>query len=399
MTTKGRAARTSMLLAVVLGLAAQARAATVGYWRFEEGTANAVATGPIVDSSGLGNNGEPFGTPTYRSDVPVAVVPQTGAANHLSLELTSMDDFVSFASAFPLNNPGDMTFEFWLKWQNIQNGSVILGGPVTDPEIDRFQLQANQDFTLGFDYVDPSGNLHLLAGSGLPVNGVPFSPGKWGHVAIVRQGSTYRLYVNAVLQSTVTDTFPDLPTSLGWSLGGRAGFPFLGLVDEVRASDAALSPDQFLLSPPPVLTVKIDVKPQRCHDAVNFVEPRSNGYIPVAILSSATFDATKVNPATVRFGVTGTEAAGIHPVIMDADGDGTKDLVLYFRVSDTGIVCGTKTVFLTGTTKSGQLVRGSDQVKTIGCGSGNDRDHDRDRDGDRGRDCDHDRDGRSGSRR
>jgi concanavalin A-like lectin/glucanase superfamily protein len=397
MTTKSWAARSSTFLVVLAGLAAQSRAATVGYWRFEEGVANVVAGGLVLDSSPAGNHGIPFGVPTYRSDVPVAVIPQTGAANNLSLELTSMEDFVSFASAFPLNNPGDMTFEFWLKWQNIQNGSVILGTGDASQDVNRFQLQANLDFTLGLDYVSENGDLHVLAGSGLPQNGVPFSPGKWGHVAIVRQGNTYRLYVNAVLQSTVTDTFPDLPTSLGWSLGGRAGFPFIGLVDEVRASDVALSPDQFLLSPPPVLTVKIDVKPRRCHDANNFVEPKSMGYIPVAILSSSTFDATTVNPATVRFGVTGTEAAGIHPVLMDADGDGTKDLVLYFRTSDTGIVCGTTQVFLTGSTKGGQLIRGSDQVKTIGCGNDHDRDHDRDGDG-RDRDRD-DREGRSGSRR
>jgi hypothetical protein len=359
-----------MFLLIVLGLAAQSQAATVGYWRFEEGTANTVATGLVLDSSGAGNHGTPFGAPTYRSDVPVAVVPQTGEANHLSLELTTIDDFVAFASAFPLNNPGDMTFEFWLKWQNIQSGSVIFGRPDTVDDVNRFQLQANFDFTLGLDYVSPSGDLHVLAGSGLPQNGVPFSPGKWGHVAIVRQANTYRLYVNGVLQSAVNDTFPDLPTSLGWSIGGRAGFPFLGLVDEVRASDEALSPDQFLISPPPVLTVKIDVKPRRCHDAVNFVEPRSNGYIPVAILSSPTFDATTVDPATVRFGATGTEAAGVRPVLMDPDGDGTKDLVLRFRTSDTGIECGTRQVFLTGRTRGGQLIRGSDQVITIGCGRG-----------------------------
>jgi len=375
MRTRSWAARISTVLAVLAvlgGLASQGQAATVGYWRFEEGTANAVASGPILDSSPSANHGTPFGVPTYRSDVPVAAIPQTGAANRLSLELTSMDDFVSFASAFPLNQPGDMTFEFWLKWFNIQNGSVILGRPDNDDDVNRFQLQANFDFTLGLDYRSENGDLHVLAGSGLPQGGVPFSPGKWGHVAIVRQGSTYKLYVNGVLQSTVTDTFPDLPTSLGWSLGGRLGFPFLGLVDEVRASNVALGPEQFLLSappPPPVISVKIDVKPSHCHDAINLVVPKSKFYLPVAILTTPTFNAATVDPATVRFGVNGTEAVGIHPVLMDGDGDGDKDLVLYFKIGDTGIHCGTKQVFLTASTKEGKLVRGSDQIKTIGCGT------------------------------
>ncbi len=361
-----RPARTLLTL-VFLGAAAAAQAGTVGYWRFEEGAADAVATGDVVDSSGHGDHGSPLGFPTYRADVPLGVIPQTGATNNLSLELTSFEDLVSFASAFPLNQPGDMTFEFWLKWSKIHHGATLWGRPDNLEDDNRFYFHGNSDFTLGLEYRSPDGDLHVLAGSGLPDSGVPFSPGQWGHIAIVRQGDTYRVYVNGVLQSTVTDTNPDLPTSVGWSLGGRLGEPFFGSIDEVRVSDEALTPDRFLNSappPPPVLSVKIDVKPSRCTGSLNIVDPQSHFSLPVAILSDGKFDARNVDASTVRFGVRGTEAPGFGMKVQDADGDGDKDMVLYFHIQQTGIRCGTRQVFLTGRTKSGQEFRGTDRIRT-----------------------------------
>ncbi len=50
--------------------------------------------------------------------------------------------------------------------------------------------------------------------------------------------------------------------------------------------------------------------------------------IPVAILTTGTFDASTVNPATVRFGATGTEAAAVHSALEDVDGDGDLDMIL-----------------------------------------------------------------------
>jgi hypothetical protein len=358
--------RAAQVVLLLLGVSATARAATVHYYRFEEGSPNAVATGEIVDSAGH-DNGSPLGSVTYRPDVPVTSIPQTGASNHQSLELTSFEDLVAFSNAFPLNEPGDMTLEFWLKWSAIQNGSPLWGRSDSGSDDNRFQLQANFDFTLGLDYRSPDGDLHVLAGSGLSDSGVPFSPGKWGHVAIVRQGATYRVYVDGVLQSTVTDTSPELPTSVGWSLGGRAGQPFVGLIDEVRVSDEALTPDHFLIAEPapaPVLSVKIDVKPGRCAGSLNVVDPNSDFWLPVAILSTRGFDAQTVDPASVRFGVRGTEAPGFNAKLQDTDGDGDKDMVLYFRVQQAGIRCGTRQVFLTGRTRTGQSFRGTDQIRT-----------------------------------
>jgi len=109
----------------------------------------------------------------------------------------------------------------------------------------------------------------------------------------------------------------------------------------------------------PVISIDISLP-----DSIN---RKSKGKIPVAILTTATFDATTVDPSTVRFGTTGTEAAPVHFTLEDVDGDGDIDMVLHFNTQDTGIVCGVTSVSLIGETLSGQVIAGSDFIKTVGC--------------------------------
>jgi hypothetical protein len=90
--------------------------------------------------------------------------------------------------------------------------------------------------------------------------------------------------------------------------------------------------------------------------------------IPVAVLSDNTFDATTVQPWTVRFGPTGTEAGPVHTALEDVDSDGDVDLILHFRTQATGIHCATTSGSVTGLTTGGQSIQGSDSVRTVGCG-------------------------------
>jgi hypothetical protein len=98
------------------------------------------------------------------------------------------------------------------------------------------------------------------------------------------------------------------------------------------------------------------------------INPKSNGKIPVAILTTASFDATTVDPTTVKFGVLGSEASSTQTSLEDVNGDGRLDMVLHFNTQQTGIVCGTTTVTLTGKTTSGQLISGTAPIRTVGCG-------------------------------
>lgn len=110
--------------------------------------------------------------------------------------------------------------------------------------------------------------------------------------------------------------------------------------------------------------ISIDIKPGSFSNSIN---PKSKGTIPVAILSTATFDATAVDPSTVLFGATGTEATPVHSALVDVDGDGDIDMILHFNTQDTNIVCGDILVSLTGKTFSGQKIEGSNSIKTVGC--------------------------------
>jgi hypothetical protein len=54
--------------------------------------------------------------------------------------------------------------------------------------------------------------------------------------------------------------------------------------------------------------------------------------IPVAILTTETFNASTVNPTTIHFGATGTEAAPVQSDLEDVDGDGDID-ILHFKTN------------------------------------------------------------------
>jgi hypothetical protein len=110
--------------------------------------------------------------------------------------------------------------------------------------------------------------------------------------------------------------------------------------------------------------VRIDIRPA---GQANRINPASDRLVPVAILSDAGFDSASVVADTVRFGATGTEAAPVSVTVRDVDGDGDLDMVLRFRIQDTGIQCGQTSALLTGQTSSGHTIAASDVVRTIGC--------------------------------
>lgn len=123
--------------------------------------------------------------------------------------------------------------------------------------------------------------------------------------------------------------------------------------------------DVFLLryTPAPI-AVAIDIKPGTFPNSINV---NNKGNVPVAILTSAAFDAANVDPATARFGITGTEAAPLRSALKDVDGDGDADLILQFDTQATGIHCGDTSASLTGKTLDGQMIQGSDAITTVGC--------------------------------
>ena len=157
-----------------------------------------------------------------------------------------------------------------------------------------------------------------------------------------------------------------------WTLDGICwDLPFVG-VDQISVSQTTTvawflnSVESFGIAPPTgslCRAASISVKPGSNQTGINL---GSLGKIPVAILSTADFDARTVNPLTVRFGRTGTEASPVHWALEDVTGDGTLDLVLQFLTQTTGIQPGDTQVVLMGRASDGSPFRGFATILTIG---------------------------------
>jgi hypothetical protein len=110
----------------------------------------------------------------------------------------------------------------------------------------------------------------------------------------------------------------------------------------------------------------LDFKPG---DPANTVDFSRNGKPAAAILSTTTFDATAVAPASVRLGASGTEASPISSSISDVDGDGRNDLVVKVQRTETGLVCGVSSEILASAVDpvSGKRFYEADAIQTINC--------------------------------
>lgn len=89
---------------------------------------------------------------------------------------------------------------------------------------------------------------------------------------------------------------------------------------------------------------------------------RNDGVMKAVILSSASFDATTVDPTTF-----GAATVPFRYFTGDEDEDGDIDLIFFFLVGDVGIQCGDTSVPLTGQTIAGQLIEGEGAIQTLGC--------------------------------
>ena len=112
--------------------------------------------------------------------------------------------------------------------------------------------------------------------------------------------------------------------------------------------------------------VKIDIRPD---SEVNTINLGSNGVVPVAILSSESFDATTIDPTTVdlagaRVKVTGKKRRPLaHPE--DVNGDGLIDLFCQISTSELNIGTGDLLVVLEAQTFSGASIRAVDMIRLV----------------------------------
>jgi Sortilin, neurotensin receptor 3, len=116
----------------------------------------------------------------------------------------------------------------------------------------------------------------------------------------------------------------------------------------------------FELVPETILPVGIDIKPGSLKNEINI---KSAGKIPVAIFSTATFDAPgEINESSLHFGRTGMEASFVRCDAEDVNADGLLDLVCHFDAKLAGFQLGDFEGILTGLTVELVSIVGRDLI-------------------------------------
>jgi uncharacterized delta-60 repeat protein len=115
------------------------------------------------------------------------------------------------------------------------------------------------------------------------------------------------------------------------------------------------------------INVTVDVKPDSPDNVIPLL---AGGVVPVAILTTDTFDAASVDPASVCFGSASepsrrdcTERHGTGH-LEDVNGDLRPDLLLHYETQETGIAPGDTEACLTGRTTAGVAIQGCDRIVT-----------------------------------
>jgi hypothetical protein len=267
------------------------------------------------------------------------------------------DPGISFTEDVPGNTTG-ATWFFVNKTMDLNNtptGNIITVEP-TDP------VTVGTPVSLTFESVSQTGSTILdLANLG-PAPPTGFAPGSQPVYYYIRTTATFSGPVDVCINYTGS-TFARPPRLFHYE-----GNAWLDVTESQDIAGNTICGRATSFSPfalfqpvaPPAIPVKIKIRPF----LPNLVIPGGPGYIPVAILTTPTFNAATVDPSTVRFG-SANAASVIKPIKVDIDLDRDKDLLFVFKTNQTGIACGETTATLTGMTLSGQQIIGSDKIITF----------------------------------
>lgn len=118
--------------------------------------------------------------------------------------------------------------------------------------------------------------------------------------------------------------------------------------------NAAPAGDCYLFAP-------IDVVPGDRHNKVRI----GRGDVAVAVRGTGNVRADRLDAGSFRFGP--RHAAPRSHRVRDVDRDGRADLVLTYRVAETGLTCRSSRAAIAGRTKAGAVIEGNAAVQPTGC--------------------------------
>lgn len=249
---------------------------------------------------------------------------------------------------------------------------VELAGPLT-VVLSVSSNCTDTDFTAKLIDVYPAGNLTLVADGIIRaryrdsmatpelmdpciVYTITFDIGNVGH--LFKAGDSIRVDISS-------SNFPKYDRNL--NTGGELYTETEWVVAENTIYHDADNPSYIML---PVVPdeVDIDIEP---HLKTNLIFLKSRGFVSVAILTTEDFDATEVDPETVRFGPDLAEPLLSRIIkrfpflaLRDVDRDGDRDMVLMFWIRETGIQAGDTSAKLTGVSYTDWAFFGSDAIVT-----------------------------------
>ncbi|MFT7622895.1 MAG: hypothetical protein ACI9WU_002070 [Myxococcota bacterium] len=170
-----------------------------------------------------------------QSGVPVGC-PCSGPSRALDLK----GGCVTVPGAVFLESALGFTVEFWVKTLS-QTSGVLLDQRLT-------ASVGENDWHIRYELAGPGGQLRFLYGnvtnadSQIGMSGVTLNDGEWHHVAVTRDETTMRWWVDGKgLNANITTNIQALDNGAPLTLGCGAfgGEPFMGTVDELRISNFA----------------------------------------------------------------------------------------------------------------------------------------------------------------
>lgn len=131
--------------------------------------------------------------------------------------------------------------------------------------------------------------------------------------------------------------------------------------------DNFMRPQIFLATPVAAeIPVTIDIKPESDTNTINL---SSSGVVPVAILSSSTFDATEVDPDSVSLAGARVKMVGKSNRFLcheqDVDSDGLADLLCQVETAQFMIEVGDSIAVLEAANYGGDQIRGEDKIRIV----------------------------------
>lgn len=243
---------TVTMLTTMCGIAS---GSTVAHWEFEEGSvgSEALLPGSIIDSAN-GLNGDPVGGPVY-------VGTQNGYGSK-GLHFDGINDriFIQDDPLFAITE--SLTLEAIIIFDGVSAGAeygnqIIFRGD-NRGSMDSYYLAVKLDGTLVFSISDAMGERAVARTSS------PLPTGQTLHVAGTLDDSTgeQKLYINGIeVVSQITDVRPfaqldplyDPGLGIGNVMNSEWDQWFDGVIAEVRISDEALAPNEFIPEPGTVI--------------------------------------------------------------------------------------------------------------------------------------------------